>query len=146
RPQTSLLYALSWEIPGDQDTSEATSRRTNLCPSAPRSGLRRSLRQAAIAAHCLLDEENIEVEEEKEGEVPRRDDDMILGLGEPEGEGSSPGEEEGQRAPRSLTDWGSCNLRDSNVDRLVSDFHIPPPFAIYTPLPLNRPPLLQTTV
>ncbi|KAL0395020.1 UNVERIFIED_CONTAM: hypothetical protein Slati_4468200 [Sesamum latifolium] len=65
------------EIPGDQDSSEATSRRTDLGPSAPRSGLRRCLRQAAVAARRLLGEKNIEVEgggekdmlEEEEGDA-----------------------------------------------------------------------------
>ncbi|KAL0454818.1 UNVERIFIED_CONTAM: hypothetical protein Slati_0821000 [Sesamum latifolium] len=128
------------EILVDQDPPEATSHCTDLGLSAPWSGLRRSLRQAAVAARRLLDEENIEDEGERESEGLEGDDGMIVGLGELEGEGSSPREEkEGQRAPRSPRDWGSCNLRDSYVDRLVSDFHIPPPFAIYTPLPLNRP-------
>ncbi|KAL0405126.1 UNVERIFIED_CONTAM: hypothetical protein Slati_3826500 [Sesamum latifolium] len=86
------------EIPGDQDTSEVTSRRTDLGPPAPRSGLRRSLRQPAVAAHRLLDEENIEVEEEREREsdVPRGDDDMILGLGESEEKGPPQGRRRGR--------------------------------------------------
>ncbi|KAL0416315.1 UNVERIFIED_CONTAM: hypothetical protein Slati_3463400 [Sesamum latifolium] len=68
------------EIPGDQDPSEATSRRTDLGPPAPRSGLGQSLRQAAIAARCLLDEENIEAEQKRESDGPGGDDDMAVGL------------------------------------------------------------------
>ncbi|KAL0427474.1 UNVERIFIED_CONTAM: hypothetical protein Slati_2922200 [Sesamum latifolium] len=94
---------------------------------------------AAVAARCLMDEENVEAEGDRESGARERDDNVDVGLGDPEGEGSSPGEEEKQIAPRSLADWGSCNLWDLDVDRLVSDFHILP-FAICTPLPSNRPP------
>ncbi|KAL0454673.1 UNVERIFIED_CONTAM: hypothetical protein Slati_0806500 [Sesamum latifolium] len=55
------------EVPGDQDPSEATSRRADFGPFAPRSGLKRSLRQAAVTAHHLLDEENVEVQGGREG-------------------------------------------------------------------------------
>ncbi|KAL0427704.1 UNVERIFIED_CONTAM: hypothetical protein Slati_2945200 [Sesamum latifolium] len=51
------------EVPGDQDPLEATFWRADFGPFAPRSGLRRSLRQAAVVARRLLDEENVEVNE-----------------------------------------------------------------------------------
>ncbi|KAL0449278.1 UNVERIFIED_CONTAM: hypothetical protein Slati_1484200 [Sesamum latifolium] len=121
--KSSVCFVM--EIPGKQDSSEATSRRTDLGSPAPRSGLRRSLRQAAVVARHILDEENIEVEGGGERDVPEGDDKLVVGFREPEGEGSSPGEEEEQRAPRPLADWGSCNLKDSDVDKLVSDFHPP---------------------
>ncbi|KAL0404659.1 UNVERIFIED_CONTAM: hypothetical protein Sradi_2106700 [Sesamum radiatum] len=94
------------EVPGDQDSSEATSRRVNFGPFAPRSSLRRSLRQVAVAARRLLDEENVEVEEGVERGVSEEWEDgaQAVGLGELEGEGSSPGEEEEQRALRPLAD------------------------------------------
>ncbi|KAL0462507.1 UNVERIFIED_CONTAM: hypothetical protein Slati_0138300 [Sesamum latifolium] len=135
------LVRVLMEVPGDQDPSEATSRRANFGPFAPRSGLRQSLRQAALTARHLLDEENVEVQEggERGASKEEGDDAQALYLGEPEGEGSSPGEEEEQRAPLPLADWGSCNLKDSDIDKLASEFHIPPPFAIYTPLPSTRP-------
>ncbi|KAL0355475.1 UNVERIFIED_CONTAM: hypothetical protein Sradi_3994400 [Sesamum radiatum] len=61
------------EVPGDQDPSEATSRRADFGPFAPCSGLRRSLQQAAVTARHLLDEENIEIPEEGErGESEER--------------------------------------------------------------------------
>ncbi|KAL0361701.1 UNVERIFIED_CONTAM: hypothetical protein Sradi_3854600 [Sesamum radiatum] len=90
--ESSVRFVM--EIPGDQDPSEATSRCTDLGPSAPRSSLRRSLRQAAVAARRLLDEENIEVEGGGERHVPEEEEDNPLAavLGEPEEEGSSPGE------------------------------------------------------
>ncbi|KAL0448072.1 UNVERIFIED_CONTAM: hypothetical protein Slati_1935100 [Sesamum latifolium] len=86
-----------------------------------------------------MDEEDV-VAEEEVGGVHEGGDVVEVDLGDPEGEGSSLGEEEERRAPRSLVDWGSCNLRDSDVDRLIFDFHIPPPFDIYTPVPSSRPP------
>ncbi|KAL0455610.1 UNVERIFIED_CONTAM: hypothetical protein Slati_0900200 [Sesamum latifolium] len=58
--ESSVRFVM--EIPGDQDPSEATSCLTDLGPPAPRSGLRWSLRQAAVAARRLMDEENIETE------------------------------------------------------------------------------------
>ncbi|KAL0416408.1 UNVERIFIED_CONTAM: hypothetical protein Slati_3472700 [Sesamum latifolium] len=54
------------EVLGDQDPSEATSRRADFGPFAPRCGLRRSLRQALVTARHLLDEENVEVQERGE--------------------------------------------------------------------------------
>ncbi|KAL0406069.1 UNVERIFIED_CONTAM: hypothetical protein Slati_3920800 [Sesamum latifolium] len=60
------------EVPGDQDPSEATSRRGDFSPFSPRGGLRRSLRQAAVTAHRLLDEENVEVQEGERGVRPRK--------------------------------------------------------------------------
>ncbi|KAL0400080.1 UNVERIFIED_CONTAM: UDP-glucose flavonoid 3-O-glucosyltransferase 6 [Sesamum radiatum] len=129
------------KVPGDQDFLEATSHLADFGPFAPCSGLMRSLGQAAVAAHRLLDEENVGVEEGGERGVFEEGEDgaQVVSLGVPEGEGSSPGEEEEQRAARPLVDWGSCNLKDSDVDKLASEFHIPPPFAIYIPLPLTRP-------
>ncbi|KAL0445600.1 UNVERIFIED_CONTAM: hypothetical protein Slati_1687900 [Sesamum latifolium] len=88
------------EVPGDKDPSEATSRRADFGPFAPRGGLRRSLQQAAVAARRLLDEENVEVQEGGERDVSKEGGDgaQALGPGEPKGEGSSPREEEEQRA------------------------------------------------
>ncbi|KAL0420633.1 UNVERIFIED_CONTAM: hypothetical protein Slati_3086200 [Sesamum latifolium] len=134
----SPLSVLLWRF-GDQDPLEVTSRRVDFGPFAPRGGLRRSFRQAAVTARHLLDEENVEVQEGGERGVTEEkgDSGQDLGPGEPRGgvlsrgrgrtEGSSP-----------LAHWGSCNLKDLEVDKLVSKFHIPPPFAIYTPLPLGR--------
>ncbi|KAL0378473.1 UNVERIFIED_CONTAM: hypothetical protein Sradi_3152800 [Sesamum radiatum] len=65
------------EVPGDLDSSEATSLRTNFGPSPPRSGLRRSLRQAAVAARRLLDEKNIEAEEGGERGVSEEGEDDV---------------------------------------------------------------------
>ncbi|KAL0400179.1 UNVERIFIED_CONTAM: hypothetical protein Sradi_2361200 [Sesamum radiatum] len=55
------------EVPGDEDPSKATSRRVDFGPFAPRSGLRRSLRQTAVTAHRLLDDENVEIPEGERG-------------------------------------------------------------------------------
>ncbi|KAL0416431.1 UNVERIFIED_CONTAM: hypothetical protein Slati_3475000 [Sesamum latifolium] len=65
------------EDPGDQDPSEATSRRADFGPFTPGSGLRRSLRQAAVTARRLLDEENVEVREGERG-VRLRKKEMTL--------------------------------------------------------------------
>ncbi|KAL0407312.1 UNVERIFIED_CONTAM: hypothetical protein Slati_4045100 [Sesamum latifolium] len=73
------------EVSGDQDPSEATSRRADFGPFAPRSGLRWSLRQAAVTAYRLLDEENVEVQEggERGAFEEERDNAQALSLGEP---------------------------------------------------------------
>ncbi|KAL0455071.1 UNVERIFIED_CONTAM: hypothetical protein Slati_0846300 [Sesamum latifolium] len=137
------------EVPTDQDPSKATSRRMGLDPSIFQSGRRRSLRQASATALCLIDEEDVmdegdevsgEADEIHEGDKGDEggDEDDEMNLGEDEGEGSSPGEEE-REAPRSLVDWGSCNLRSSDVDWLILDFHIPSSFVFYTPVPTSRP-------
>ncbi|KAL0431355.1 UNVERIFIED_CONTAM: hypothetical protein Sradi_0761500 [Sesamum radiatum] len=68
--ESSVRFVM--EIPGDQDPLEATSRRTDLDPPVYRSGLRRSLRQAAVAARRLMDEEGVEAEGERERVVRLR--------------------------------------------------------------------------
>ncbi|KAL0378942.1 UNVERIFIED_CONTAM: hypothetical protein Sradi_3199700 [Sesamum radiatum] len=62
--ESSVRFVM--EIPGDQDPSEATSRPIDLDPPMHRSGLKWSLRQAAVAARRLMDEENVEAEGERD--------------------------------------------------------------------------------
>ncbi|KAL0434708.1 UNVERIFIED_CONTAM: hypothetical protein Sradi_0178700 [Sesamum radiatum] len=71
--ESSVRFVM--EVSGDQDSSEATSRRMDFGPFAPRSGLRQSLRQAAVAARRLLDEENIGFEEGGERGVSKEGED-----------------------------------------------------------------------
>ncbi|KAL0454713.1 UNVERIFIED_CONTAM: hypothetical protein Slati_0810500 [Sesamum latifolium] len=54
-------YSVSFvmEVPGGQDPLEATSRRTDLDLPGYWSDLRRSLRQVAVAACRLMDEEDV---------------------------------------------------------------------------------------
>ncbi|KAL0420702.1 UNVERIFIED_CONTAM: hypothetical protein Slati_3093100 [Sesamum latifolium] len=55
--ESSVRFVM--EVSGGQDPSEAISRRTDLDPPVHQIGLRRSLRQAAVAACRLMDEEDL---------------------------------------------------------------------------------------
>ncbi|KAL0329441.1 UNVERIFIED_CONTAM: hypothetical protein Sradi_4930800 [Sesamum radiatum] len=99
------------EVLPNNNPLEANSRRTSSDPSILRGGRGRRLRQAAIAACRLLDEEDVR-DEEGEGEGANEESDVD------EGEGSFP-EEECKEAPHSFMDWGSSNLRTTYIDRLI---------------------------